>query len=174
MDKSNLQAIRAAFTLIEIMVVIGILLASIGFGAARYGDYTNRRRLRDEAKKIMTVMSQASSRAVAGDSSATCADFQGFQVAITTSGSYTVRRCCEGACNSVQSAVQNTQQLPAGLTFSTPATNTTYLFNKLIQGATISPSANQTITVRSTVLARCIPISVSPAGLVTQLPEVSC
>lgn len=165
---------KNSFTLVEIMVVTGILLTAVGFGTARWGDYTNRRKLADEVKEVMGVMNLASKRAVAGDSGTSCADFQGFQVAVTTAGAYTVRRCCEGACNSAQSTVQETHQLPAGLTFSQPTANTTYLFNKLTQTVTANPSANLTVTVRSTALARCIPLTISPAGLITQQTEVAC
>lgn len=165
---------RNSFTLVEMLVVTGIILVSVGFGTARLGDYTNRRILADEAKEITNVLSQASKRAVAGDSGSACANFQGFQVSVTTTDAYSVRRCCEGACNSAQSTVQETHQLPVGLRFVQPAVNTTYLFNKLNQTVTANPSANLTISVRSTALARCIPLTISPAGLVTQGAEIAC
>jgi prepilin-type N-terminal cleavage/methylation domain-containing protein len=169
MEKSN-----RGFTLVELMVVSGILLVSIGFGSAQYNTYTQQRRLREEVKKMITIMTLAGKRAVSGDSGTGCTDFQGFQIAVTPGGTYTSRRCCESACNSAQSAIASSESLPLGLTFTAPAVNTTYLFNKLNQAVTINPPVNQTITIRNTVLSRCISLTIAPSGLITQTPEVAC
>ncbi|MBI1863467.1 prepilin-type N-terminal cleavage/methylation domain-containing protein [Candidatus Microgenomates bacterium] len=170
MDKSN----RRAFTLIELMVVCSILLASVGFGITRYNDTIQKRRLNQEVRKLSDVMSLASTSATAGDSGTACADFNGYQVALTTTGSYTLRLCCEAACNSAQSLVTATYQLPTGITVSAPASDTTFLFNKLNQSITIAPAANQTVTLRNTVLARCVSVTVATAGQITQSAEFSC
>lgn len=165
---------RFGFTLVEMLVVTGIMLLTTGFGVARYNDYTQQRRLNQEAKEFTSVMELASKRAVSGDSTTACADFQGIQVSMAPSGTYTMRRCCEGACNSAQSTVYNTYPLPTGITLSAPTATTTYLFNKLTQTITVNPAANQTVTFRNTVSSRCLSVTVSPAGLINLGTEIAC
>jgi prepilin-type N-terminal cleavage/methylation domain-containing protein len=162
------------FTLIEMMVVCGIMLAAMGLGITRYNDYAQKRRLNGQAKQLTDAMKLASVRALSGDAGAACADFQGYQVALTTTGTYTVKKCCEGACTSAQSTSVATYTLPNGIALTAPAANTTYLFNKLDQTVSIAPSANQTITLRNTLISRCISITIPPSGVVDIQNEVAC
>lgn len=165
---------RLGFTLVELMVVTGILLASLGFGITHYNDSIQKRRLNQEVRKLADVMTLASTSATAGNTGTACSDFQGYQVALTTAGAYTLRLCCEAACNTGQSVINATYQTPTGITVSAPTANTTYLFNKLNQTVKIAPAANQTITLRNTVLARCVSLTVPVAGQVTVGAEFAC
>lgn len=157
---------RFGFTLVEVLVVTSIMLVTTGFGIARYNDYTQQRRLDHEAKKLVSVFELASKRAISGDSSAACADFQGVQVAITKTGSYTVRRCCEGACTSAQSTIYTSAQLPNGINIAAPPSDATYLFNKLTQAVTINPPTSQTIILQNTLSSKCLTVTVSPVGII--------
>lgn len=165
---------RFGFTLVEMLVVTGIMLATTGFGIARYNDYTQQRRLDQEGKKLFSVFELASKRAISGDSTTACADFQGIQVSINPAGTYTMRRCCEGACSSAQSSIYSTTTLPTGITFEDPKATTTYLFNKLTQTMTMNPSTNPNITLRNAMVSKCIILSVTPAGLIDVSAVSSC
>lgn len=163
-----------AYSLIEVLVVCGILLAAYGVVSAQYNTYTQQRKLRDEAKKITSTLNLAGQRAAAGDSGSSCDDYRGFSVTVATTGTYTTRRCCESACSSSQSIIQSQETLPLGLSFLAPATATSYLFKSLTREVTVSPAGNQTITLRNALIGRCISLVVSPSGVITQQAETSC
>lgn len=166
--------LRAAFTLVEVMVVCGIILISTGLGITRYNDFTQKRLLNQALRQVQDIMSIASAKATAGDSGISCTAFQGYQVAVQTNGTHTLKKCCEATCNAVESTLVSTYYVPTGITVSAPTANTTYLFKKLSQGISANPAANLTVTLRNTALARCVSLTLDVSGVITQGAEVAC
>lgn len=90
------------FTLIELIVVIGILSLFTGIFIARYNENTGQLRLRSEAKKLVDVLELAKKKALTADLfDKNCTDFRGYRV-IVGSGNYSLSFNCGGVYTEVQ------------------------------------------------------------------------
>jgi len=151
------------FTLIELIVVIGIVSLFTEIFIARYNENTGRLRLRSEAKKLIDVLELAKKKALSADLIPTpgtpkktfCTDFSGYRVAIA-SGSYSLLF----GCSLVYSPVQN-YNLTTNITVTTGTGN--YNFSPLM----INPSfISNTIRLRNSSISKCVDISISAIGIV--------
>lgn len=144
------------FTLIELIVVIGIVSLFTEIFIARYNENTGRLRLRSEAKKLVDVLELAKKKALTADLfDKNCTDFRGYRVAIS-SGSYLL----SFGCASAYSAVQN-YNLTTNITVTTGTGN--YNFSPLM----INPSfISNTIRLRNSSISKCVDISISAIGIV--------
>lgn len=169
---------KYGFTLIELVISIAIIGILSGYSVNNYTVTKEQRSLEAESKKLQEVLYLASKKASAAETGplAQCANFQGYRVDVTiVNKQYVMRKCCEVACNSAQSTVVQTYNLPAtSFTFSTPPGGTTYLFRTLSQPVLINPPANQTITIRNTAIGKCIPLTFSSVGNIRIGAKVSC
>ena len=96
MDKNK------GFTLIELIVVIGIVSLFTGIFIARYNESANQLKLRNEAKKLVDTLELAKKKALTADLfDKNCTDFRGYRV-IIGSGNYSLNFNCGGVYTEVQ------------------------------------------------------------------------
>ena len=159
MDKSK------GFTLIELIVVMGILSIFSGIFLAQYNENASQLKLKNEAKKLIDVLELAKKKALTADLfDKNCTDFTGYRV-IISSGSYSL----SFGCASVYSVVQN-YNLLTNITATVGTGN--YNFSPLM----INPNfISNTIRLKNSAINKCVNISISPIGIV-ELNEtlVSC
>ena len=149
MDKSK------GFTLIELIVVMGILSIFSGIFLARYNENASQLKLKNEAKKLIDVLELAKKKALTADLfDKNCTDFTGYRV-IISSGSYSL----SFGCASVYSVVQN-YNLLTNITATVGTGN--YNFSPLM----INPNfISNTIRLKNSAISKCIDILVSPIGI---------
>ena len=159
MDKNK------GFTLIELLVVTAIILLFSGINLARYNDYTQELKLKNEAKKLVDVLELAKKKALSADLfDKNCTNFSGYQVTISSS-SYLL----SFGCAAIYSTVQN-YNLTTNIRVTTGTGN--YSFSPLM----INPSfISNTIRLRNSSISKCVNISISAIGVV-ELNEtlISC
>ena len=153
------------FTLIELIVVIGIVSLFTEIFIARYNENTGQLRLRSEAKKLIDVLELAKKKALTGDLfDKNCSNFTGYRVTIT-SNSYLLLF----GCSSVYSTLQS-YNLTTNIAVATGTGN--YNFTPLI----INPVfAFDTIRFKNSVINKCVDVTISPIGII-ELNEtlISC
>ncbi len=93
---------KIGFTLIELIVVIGVTALILGISLSYYNNFTAQQQLRAEARKIVDVLELAKNKAAAGDSPGTCnGGFEGYRINFTAPNSYSINACCGGTCSSI-------------------------------------------------------------------------
>ena len=79
MDKSNkivFSSFVKAFTLIEIIIVVAIMILFAGLSIGYYNDFTQQKKLDEETSKMIDVLELAKKKTSSGDSSMCTADPQ--------------------------------------------------------------------------------------------------
>lgn len=158
------------FTLLELTIVVSIILLFSAFSIANYTSFNEEKKLEQEAKKIVDTLNLASKKASSGDSS--CIDFRGYQVTFTTLN-YTLQSLCAPPGQGPTPTPVQTQTLPLGLAI-TPPSPSTILFKPLTSGTNLSSTATITVKLSTTSQNKCISITVSTIGTVTEEPKVPC
>jgi len=159
MDKSK------GFSLIELLVVISVMIIFIGGTLAQYNTYTEQIKLKNDAKKLLDVIELAKKKALTSDlQDKTCTDFTGYKVTISA-GSCSLLFGCASVYSAVQSHNLSTN---VSITTGTGDLN----FPPLMTGANITIN---TITLKNSVINKCVVISISAIGIV-ELDEtlISC
>jgi len=153
------------FTLIELIVVIGIISIFSGIFLARYNENASQLKLRNEAKKLVDVLELAKKKALSADLfDKNCTNFTGYRVTIA-SGSYSLFFGCVSVYSTVQS-----YNLSSNMTVVTGTGN--YNFSPLMNNPSF---ISNTIRLKNSVISKCLNISISPIGII-ELNEtlVSC
>ncbi len=123
----------AGFTLIELIVVMGVILLLTGGALAGFGNYNQSQRLKQTAKTFITDLRQAQSKATTGTRSKCSSGtiFGGYSV--TFSGTdYTLNAVCDGG-----NVVDRKVTLPTGI--SVNANPVTFTFLPLTGAVTATP-----------------------------------
>ena len=95
-----MQDTSRGFTLIELIVVIGISMVMVGGAVAGYNNFNHRQQIIQSGKQFGSVIREAQKRASVGDKQAVCnADrLRWYEIfAVTGSNVFTLRAQCEGA-----------------------------------------------------------------------------
>lgn len=105
---------RRGFTLLELLVVVGILVMIFGVAIASFNSFNRRSRLQQVALNFKSALRLAQTRAVSAEKpSSGCTTFVGMRVSFPNSSSYTVgHECTEGDVGTIE-----TTTLPSGITF---------------------------------------------------------
>ncbi|VVA43603.1 conserved hypothetical protein [Candidatus Roizmanbacteria bacterium] len=159
MDKNR------GFTLIEFMVVISVVFLFLGTILPRYNDFASQTKLRSEASKVLDIFELAKKKAISADLfDKNCTNFTGYRTTVAVSN-YSLKFCCNSICSTVQNF-----NLSTNVTFITGIGD--FNFTPLM----INPNfISNTIQIKSSIINKCINISVSPIG-VLELNEtlISC
>lgn len=157
------------FSLIELIIVTGIIAVFSSLSLGYYNNFTEERKLDRDAKKLVDIIELTKKKAQAGDiESYSCGEFSGYTM-VFLPASYTMRLCCDSTCTSsyeVQTFRYQTN-IAALITGST-----TVHFEPLTLRTDLS--TDTTIRIQHSGLDKCVPIVISPLGVVEEMPKESC
>jgi len=80
MKQFNNETIEKAFTLIELLIVISVILLFSGLSLAAYNDFNEAKKLEAETKKFVEVLELAKKKIMSGDKPSTCSLLQSYKV----------------------------------------------------------------------------------------------
>ncbi|MDH7476137.1 MAG: hypothetical protein QHH09_01540 [Microgenomates group bacterium] len=85
------------FSLIEILITVLVIIIFAGIGLANYNNFILDQKLKDEAKKLISVLELAKKEASSATASVACdinnKIYKGYQVIVDNNG-YRLYRCC--------------------------------------------------------------------------------
>ena len=143
------------YTLVEIIVVIGIIGVLSGIGIAKFNTYNQQLILKNQAKKIVEVIELAKKKAVSGNLYQSCSDFQGYRVVINAS-SFVLNFNCGGVYETIQDYLMTSNV-------------TTIIGTGNLDFLPLGVGTNLTINLlrlRNSKIDQCIDISISSIGIV--------
>lgn len=180
-----------AYTLIELIVVVAIIILFSAMLSAQYNTYTEQSRLRSEAQNLANAMETARKKSVAYELTSSCAagDFGGYNISFgedknlsTNANKYFFSICCAGSCTASSNILQeysfakttisfyrielgtSQESLPYSITFYNAQPYTSLL------------SSTLTITLKNSMIPgnlQCTQLTVSPLGVVTIVKNAS-
>src|SRR5581483_2495094 len=131
------------YTLIELIIVIGIVGILFTLGYVNFQDYSRQQNLLAAVRGIQTDLKSAQESAIAGNKPGGCNTYlDGYSFTVTSSTNYTISANCTG--NTV--ITTKNVNLPQGITISTPNPNPIF-FKALAQGTNIRSGGSATIVV---------------------------
>ncbi len=143
MNSSFRRPTQTGFTLIELMVTIGLFMLAIGGVLANYNGFHTRQKVKQAALTFKEQLRFAQSDAVTGkkptDITITCNILNGYQVSFTNETTYTVVTVCDDNALTDASEIQ-TYTLPSSIKIVLPATTITFqsLNGKINTGTDVS------------------------------------
>jgi len=149
-----------AFTLIELIVVISIIILMSGLALAYYNNFTEQQKLNAEADKIITVLELAKKKAFVSDlQNVDCQEFSGYLVSFSAN-SYSMKLICTPDCGSSCSRTFSLSSANMSLTVAT------LTFKPMYSG--VVPAAGINVTLTDSILNKCKKINVSSMGIVSK------
>jgi len=148
------------FTLIEVVVSIGIALALVGSVIVNYNGYNDAQTLKQAALTLKNNVRFAQSKSLTGDKPASgCTQLLGFQLSFVASG-YSIQATCdpEGVAGDA-----TTVTFPSSLTFN--PVPSAIIFYAVGRGTNLDTSVSLTISGFNRVYT----LQVSPSGDVSDL-----
>lgn len=170
------------FTLIEFIVVFGIVSILTGLTLAVYNTFADDQKLNNEAERLVNVLTLAQKKGIVGDElsiNPACPqaptptpNFAGYRVSFDTNNTFSLLREC--ASNTVTPVPVQQYQLPPSepMIFLLPAPGSYITFMSLSRG--IIATGGTTIRIKHTGRNRCIDVTVSPVGNARKGNTVSC
>lgn len=129
-----------AFTLIEILVAVTIMMIMLGAGAVAYRNVARKQSLDQSAAEVAQTLAQAQANALSGKKiNCAAVNLAGWQVKFTLTD-YTLDEVCE-----IGSYVVKTVAYPVSITGTFPSPNP-ILFRVLSRGTNIPVSTTITLT----------------------------
>ena len=154
MDKNKFFNSRG-YTLIEIIVVLGIVTILSGFGIAKYNTHTQQLTLKNQAKNLVEVIELAKKKAVSGDLYQDCSDFQGYQV-VVNANTFLMNFNCGGVYQTIQNySMANSITTVAGIG--------NFNFLPLAIGTNLTVNS---LRLKNSKIDQCIDISISSIGII--------
>ena len=160
----------SSFTIVEILVVIGIIVLLTGLSLASYNRLIQEKNLEKEINRLIDVLSLAKSKAQSGDVNTDCStifpldtlEFGGYRVEINTAN-YSFRQSCRDINTKVLSAFGSIiQSYDFPLVVSNTSALSTVDFYPLSGGAT-----NTTLTIKNSSINECLDLTISETGVIT-------
>jgi len=152
-----------AFTLIELIIVLGIIILLSTSTIAFYNNLTELKKLNAEIEKIYHVLNLAYKKTVAGDySNFNCQNFKGYQVLITGSNTYELQINCNDSFQTIQS-----YQLENSINLT--STSNTIFFNVLTGYLDNSITSPVTISITNTVISKTKQLQIEKNGKINKL-----
>lgn len=84
---------KKSFTLIELIIVVGIITIFTGISLASYNTFNDQAKLKTETQKFADILELAKKKAASSDSPVAC-QLTSYKVIAGASSSYTFQRCC--------------------------------------------------------------------------------
>lgn len=151
-----------AFTLIELIVVIAIIVLMSGLSLAYYNNFTEQQKLEGETNKIIEVLELAKKRALASDlQNITCEKFGGYVVSFTAN-SYSMKLSCTPDCGI---SCKRTF-LVSSSNFAIISDSPILTFKPMYSG--IVPAAGVNVTLTDSQLNKCKKINISSTGIISK------
>lgn len=150
----------SGFTLIEVVVSVGIALVLLGSIIVNYNGYNDRQNLKQAALTLKNNLRFAQTKALSGEKpTANCTELLGWTVTFT-GDTYSIQAQCnpEGLSGSSTEVA-----LPSGVTFS--PVPSVFTFRVLSRGTTLA----STTTVTLSGFNRTYQLTISPGGDVSDL-----
>lgn len=157
-----------AFTIIELLIIIGLISLITTVSIASYSSFLETSKLKSETQRLLSILTLAQKRAVAGESvsGGICAagySFSGIVITTVAGGGYTMQGQCSQDSNPLNTSTYST------ITYSVDPTNTnvrflsstTVVFPKL----TGIPTSNASIVLKNIANSTCSTIAVN-SGLI--------
>lgn len=162
------KVLRSGYTLIELLVVTSIIIIVMGILLSYFNEFSNDKKLEQEAKKIGDVLDLAKKKANASDVSKCSAgsSLDSYGVRITSGTQYQLYPYCTGGTPSP--ILYPTLQ--AGITFPTPTLE--IAFTNIVSGGSVPATAN-CIKVQSTS-TRCKYVKVDASGNISLSVIMAC
>ncbi|MFZ6034858.1 MAG: pilus assembly FimT family protein [Patescibacteria group bacterium] len=156
---------KNAFTLIELIVAVGIISVFSGMSLAGYLNYTEELKLKSEVGRLISTIELAKKKASSGELFDTgCANFEGYRVEISAN-SFNLLFLCDGLQQQVQGNLFNS---PVSITSVTGNLD----FKPLGIGTDITIG---TITIRNSRIGKCMNITVNSVGIMSTTDTlISC
>lgn len=152
--------IHKAFTLIELIVVITVILVLVSSAIVSFNTYNDRQRVRQAIQTLKSDLRYAQSKAISGQKPALdCEIFEGYEIKFPDETSYTIQPICSGLV--AYPGPVNTVSLPGGVTTS-PVPNPIQ-FNSLSRGV-ITTSHTITFIGRSSFTNS---LTITDSGVIT-------
>lgn len=124
------------FTLIEMLVSVGVLLVITGGGIAAYLNFSTKEKVLQSGRDVIFLARAAQKKARVGDKPATCTRLLGYEMQLVSNTIIALRAVCSNGNFETQR-----KTLPTGITLST---GNSILFYVLHGGA--SSTQNYTVT----------------------------
>ncbi|MBI3620192.1 prepilin-type N-terminal cleavage/methylation domain-containing protein [Candidatus Roizmanbacteria bacterium] len=159
--------LSAAFTLIELIIVVGIISLIVTMSLGYYNPFTERKKIEEGQKRLLDTLELAKKKAVSGDMAGqSCSkSFTGYQV-VVDAASYTLYFCCDtsGVLPLCVSPV-TTYNYPSHVTATAvPALPQNIIFKPVFGDTTLSGTVVIKLTNSTLPLADCRQISITPLG----------
>lgn len=148
---------KKAFTLIELIISIGIIMVFSGIALPRYNNYNNELKLKKEVKKLVSTIVLAKKKALTSDLyDQNCTEFEGYRITVGTY-SYILNFLCGGMEQEVQEYTLDSNVI---------ISNGTGNLDFPPIGANVNiPIGN--IRLKSDSISKCIDISITSIGIVS-------
>jgi type II secretory pathway pseudopilin PulG len=130
----------SGFTLLEVVVSVGVALALMGAIIVNYNGYNDRQTLKQVALTLKNNFRFLQTKALSGEKpTANCTELSGWTISFT-SGTYTMRATCtpEGA-----QGTSTTVTLPTGVQFNPVPSS--FTFRVLSRGTTLTAATDITL-----------------------------
>lgn len=154
---------QQGFTLIEMLVTVGISLLLVGLGIAGYLSFNDRQKILSAAREIETLLQTGANKVQTGDLGG-CTQLEAYRLTfVTTTDPVTASLasvCADGTVTETR-----TYTLPAGVAVSFSPNITQVEFPILQGGFRFSPSSSSvSVTLTNTAITNTYVFSVSQGG----------
>lgn len=165
--------LKRAFTIIEFLIVFGIIGIITTLSIASYNAFTESFKLKNEVQNAIAVLSVAQKRSVAGeDVSGDCpgGTFDSFVVSFAVNAGYSMQgQCINGAGTKTAYGSPVTYKIEASNKNIEILDTVTVTFSKL----TGEPDSPKTIRFKNSVKDECMQINIAATGLISSI-EIDC
>lgn len=129
---------QLGFTMIEMLVTVGVGLLLVGLGIAGYLGFNDRQKILSAAREIETIFQTGANKARSGDLGG-CTQLEAYRLTFVTAAD-PVTASLASVCSDATVTVTKTYTLPAGVTVSFAPVITQIEFPVLQGGFRFSPS----------------------------------
>lgn len=168
---------KKAYTLIELVVVTGVITVLVGMGVVYYSTFTIEKQLEAQARKIGDVLELSRKKSSAADLSVPCGsgeNLKGFRVNISSATNYDLeQQCCLAANPSTCTTTTINGYVMQFPNISATSATGYILYHTLSAGATITSLGNP-IVLKHATANKCINITVATTGTVNIGSVYSC